>query len=410
MHGYQLNEVIEHRLPRIAGLRPSTAYSALDRLAQRGLVTVTAERVGRRPERKVFTLTEAGRERFLALLRENLRSADLPVYAGEQGLLFARALPAAEVRELLARRLEATERARPRAEAPARRPPRGIERPAGRRPRSGARLGRGGVVAPSPAGRTTVTAVMAGAARSGLPGAGEVGRYFDAFYAALAASASFAAAGREVYGDGFCHQLGYAGDEELARLAELCGARPDARVLDLCCGLGGLAGRFASLTGARVAGVDASRAARLLAPPARGDAVQADAGRLPFRDGAFDGMICIDGFSYRPRLLARECARVLRPGGRFAFLISASEGDLGALVEEFGHAGLGRVRTEAASAVSTLKRLAAAYGSREAQLRVEIGDRLYDALAGEVVDLVGRMRDGAVVRVFVCGERLDRAP
>jgi DNA-binding PadR family transcriptional regulator len=108
MHGYQLNEVIETRFPRLAGLKPSTAYSGLERLAQRGLVTVTTERVGRRPERRVYALTEAGRERFLELLRQNLRSADLPGYPGEHGLLFARALPAAEVRDLLALRRDAT--------------------------------------------------------------------------------------------------------------------------------------------------------------------------------------------------------------------------------------------------------------------------------------------------------------
>jgi len=108
MHGYQLNEIIEQRLPMLSKLKPSTAYSALDRLAAQGLAEATVERVGRRPERKVYGLTPAGRERFLDLLRENLRSADLPAYAGDRGLLFHRALPANEVLALLAERREAT--------------------------------------------------------------------------------------------------------------------------------------------------------------------------------------------------------------------------------------------------------------------------------------------------------------
>jgi len=109
MHGYKLNDVIERRLPRLSRLKPSTAYSQLDRLAERGLVSRAMERVGRRPERKVFSLTVAGRERFVELLRENLRSADVPAYAGELGVLFFRALSRADVLALLGERRAATE-------------------------------------------------------------------------------------------------------------------------------------------------------------------------------------------------------------------------------------------------------------------------------------------------------------
>jgi DNA-binding PadR family transcriptional regulator len=116
MHGYQLNEVIEQRLPLLSKIKPSTAYSRLDRLAIDGLVESTAERVGRRPERKVYALTEAGRERFLALLRENLSSADLAPQAGDLGVLFHRALPPDEVATLLTARRDATARRRPHFE------------------------------------------------------------------------------------------------------------------------------------------------------------------------------------------------------------------------------------------------------------------------------------------------------
>lgn len=116
MHGYQLNEVIEQRLPLLSTLKPSTAYSRLDRLAREGLVEATVERVGRRPERKVYALTDGGRERFLELLRDNLRAGDLPAQSGDLGVLFHRALPAAEVAALLAERREATAARRPQLE------------------------------------------------------------------------------------------------------------------------------------------------------------------------------------------------------------------------------------------------------------------------------------------------------
>ena len=48
---------------------------------------------------------------------------------------------------------------------------------------------------------------------------------------------------------------------------------------------------------------------------------QADAGALPFDDGAFDAMVCQFGVMFLPNKLAgyREALRVLAPGGTFAF-------------------------------------------------------------------------------------------
>ncbi|MEE8338059.1 MAG: PadR family transcriptional regulator [Dehalococcoidia bacterium] len=113
MHGYQLNEVIEKRLPMLWDLKPSTAYSRLDRLAARGLVATTTQRIGRRPERKVYELTAEGRERFLELLRENMRSASTDSQSADLGILFSRALPAGEVQALLRERRAATAERRP---------------------------------------------------------------------------------------------------------------------------------------------------------------------------------------------------------------------------------------------------------------------------------------------------------
>jgi DNA-binding PadR family transcriptional regulator len=113
MHGYQLNEVIENHLPMLWDLKPSTAYSRLDRLASRGLVQTTTARVGRRPERKVYELTTVGRERFMELLRENMRTAHTDSRSADLGILFSRALPSDEVAELLRERREATASRRP---------------------------------------------------------------------------------------------------------------------------------------------------------------------------------------------------------------------------------------------------------------------------------------------------------
>jgi demethylmenaquinone methyltransferase/2-methoxy-6-polyprenyl-1,4-benzoquinol methylase len=95
---------------------------------------------------------------------------------------------------------------------------------------------------------------------------------------------------------------------------------PDSLVLDLACGTGDLT-RLAQRRGLRVIGADLS-AGMLAANGSTAPLVEADGGRLPFGDSTFDGLLC--GYALRNftdlAATLRECARVLRPGGRLAFL------------------------------------------------------------------------------------------
>jgi demethylmenaquinone methyltransferase/2-methoxy-6-polyprenyl-1,4-benzoquinol methylase len=96
--------------------------------------------------------------------------------------------------------------------------------------------------------------------------------------------------------------------------------RPGDVVLDVACGTGDFC-RELGAGGHRVVGVDFSmgmlRVARTTAP-----LLQADALRLPFRDGSVDAATC--GFALRNVTevgsLFEELARVVRPGGRIALL------------------------------------------------------------------------------------------
>ena len=119
-------------------------------------------------------------------------------------------------------------------------------------------------------------------------------------------------------------------------LAALCALGPGMRVLDLGCGPGESAfGMLERAAGTEVVGVDlsasmirfASLRRRLEPTGARATFVQADAMALPFGDATFDA---VTGHSFlylvpdAARVMA-EVARVLRPGGRCAFLEPSAE-------------------------------------------------------------------------------------
>jgi demethylmenaquinone methyltransferase / 2-methoxy-6-polyprenyl-1,4-benzoquinol methylase len=110
-------------------------------------------------------------------------------------------------------------------------------------------------------------------------------------------------------------------------------ARPDARVLDLCCGTGDLAlllARQAGAVGAKVIGADFSEAmvgrartkSEKFAAGKRLAFLEADALALPFAGQSFDLVAAAFGFrnlaNYAVGLA--EIYRVLRPGGEAAIL------------------------------------------------------------------------------------------
>jgi demethylmenaquinone methyltransferase/2-methoxy-6-polyprenyl-1,4-benzoquinol methylase len=121
-----------------------------------------------------------------------------------------------------------------------------------------------------------------------------------------------------------------------ARLLQSILDRPDAVVLDLCCGTGDLAFALARAGEARIVGADfahpmvvrARKKSTGLAPPEDQSAAspmpffEADALRLPFRSASFDLVTSAFGFrnlaNYEVGL--REIQRVLKPGGTIAIL------------------------------------------------------------------------------------------
>lgn len=137
-----------------------------------------------------------------------------------------------------------------------------------------------------------------------------------------------------------------------ARVFSAILARPDAKVLDLCCGTGDMAFALRRQgTGANVTGADFSHA-MLVRAAAKSDQrqkmrwIEADALRLPFPDESFDLVTSAFGFrnlaDYDAGL--REIRRVLRPGGEFGILeFSEPRGSLGKLYNVYFKSVLPRI-------------------------------------------------------------------
>lgn len=111
--------------------------------------------------------------------------------------------------------------------------------------------------------------------------------------------------------------------------AGLLGDVRGARLLEAGCGAARCT-QWLAARGAYAVGVDIAfrqlRHARLAdGPGARTAVVQADARALPFADGAFDTVFSTYGalqFVADSAAVTAECARVLRPGGRFVFSVT----------------------------------------------------------------------------------------
>ncbi len=85
MHAYRMQQLIKQRgIDLVVNVRNrSGLYTALERLCREELIRVqVVERGQRHPERTVYAITEAGRERLLAGLRDGLASpaADFPAF------------------------------------------------------------------------------------------------------------------------------------------------------------------------------------------------------------------------------------------------------------------------------------------------------------------------------------------
>jgi cyclopropane fatty-acyl-phospholipid synthase-like methyltransferase len=134
---------------------------------------------------------------------------------------------------------------------------------------------------------------------------------------------------RETYDEDF-GQSSWVTGQEYRRFFRLLKLAASDHVLDVGCGSGGPAVFLSREIGCQVTGMDVSEAGiqagqNLARQAGLDDKVhfhKADVREpLPFSDGAFDAIVCMDAMCHMPERghLLGEWHRVLRPGGRFLY-------------------------------------------------------------------------------------------
>ncbi|MEV4411989.1 PadR family transcriptional regulator [Catellatospora sp. NPDC049609] len=112
MHPYQMASVLkEHGKDRNMKIKWGSLYTVVQNLEKHGLVEATdTVRQGARPERTVYTITEAGRAELVDWVRELISTPEPEQSRFTAGLSVMAVLSPGEAAELLAQRLTVLER------------------------------------------------------------------------------------------------------------------------------------------------------------------------------------------------------------------------------------------------------------------------------------------------------------
>ena len=104
-HGYEIKKQINDFLTYFAGLESESIYYSLRSLENKGLVKKKVTASENRPDKYVYSLTDKGRERFIALLDRSFLHIERPYFGIDISLFFLPHLKPESVRRKLRARL-----------------------------------------------------------------------------------------------------------------------------------------------------------------------------------------------------------------------------------------------------------------------------------------------------------------
>jgi DNA-binding PadR family transcriptional regulator len=87
-HGYEIKKSIKQVLSNFTNIDSQSIYYPLKRLEKKGLVTKKLGRKGKRPEKFIYKITEAGKKTFEKLLNDNFLTFQRPIFNIDLSLYF----------------------------------------------------------------------------------------------------------------------------------------------------------------------------------------------------------------------------------------------------------------------------------------------------------------------------------
>jgi len=96
MYGYQINEFIDNHLGSSINLTKPTAYRLLKNMAEQGWVSFREEKVGKRPTRRIYAITELGEGKFREFLSSCIGEYKPAAYSSTICLAFLDTIPVEE--------------------------------------------------------------------------------------------------------------------------------------------------------------------------------------------------------------------------------------------------------------------------------------------------------------------------
>ena len=109
MYGYKITELIKAHFDFSIAITTPTAYRLLHKMAEDGWIIYRDEKVGNRPERRVYSITEKGEHAFQSLLRQSLANYKPADHVSPVSLAFLALLPPEEALPLLEKRKQLIE-------------------------------------------------------------------------------------------------------------------------------------------------------------------------------------------------------------------------------------------------------------------------------------------------------------
>jgi DNA-binding PadR family transcriptional regulator len=97
LHGYEIKNIITKHMDDWTSIAFGSIYFALKKLSEEGLIAkVGEEQSGNRPSRSIYEITKAGRNEFMALLRQLWAEPERTYFSFDVALFFISALSSSE--------------------------------------------------------------------------------------------------------------------------------------------------------------------------------------------------------------------------------------------------------------------------------------------------------------------------